>query len=123
MQIRNPEVLSRSRVLLLLLIVGLLIIPSHDWAQSQTPSKQKKIYYPLAGDGWQRQRPEEVGMDGALLAQAISYAKTQASTIPALELVPGHPVPIGAVQRYQPAALAQFDRNENRATMAGGGRA
>src|SRR5437899_3430448 len=34
----------------------------------------------------------------------------------------GNPVPIRAVQRHQPALLTQFDRNENRATMEGGGR-
>ncbi|MDX6289402.1 MAG: hypothetical protein QOH42_1201 [Blastocatellia bacterium] len=45
-------------------------------------SKQS-VYYPATGDRWQHRRPEDVGMDSALLDQAVAYAKTQASTIPA----------------------------------------
>jgi CubicO group peptidase (beta-lactamase class C family) len=40
------------------------------------------VYYP-ASRSWQRRKPEEVGMDSALLDRAVAYAKTQASTIPA----------------------------------------
>src|SRR5216684_6350742 len=46
-------------------------------------NKQPAVYYPALGDGWQRRRPEDAGMDAALLGQAVVYAKTQASTIPA----------------------------------------
>src|SRR4051794_15612159 len=42
--------------------------------------------------------------------------------IAAFQLMPRDPVPVGTVQRHQPALLAEFDRNENCATMAGGGR-
>src|SRR4029077_7425215 len=42
--------------------------------------------------------------------------------IAAFELMTGNPVPIRAVQRNQPGLLTQFDCNENRATMVGGGR-
>ena len=47
--------------------------------------RQKKpaIYYPAPGDGWQHQAPEAAGMDSARLAEAVAYAKTQASAIPA----------------------------------------
>src|SRR5258706_9245246 len=45
-------------------------------------SKQS-AYYPAPGDNWQHRRPEDVGMDSALLEQAVAYAKTQASAIPA----------------------------------------
>lgn len=48
--------------------------------QSQT---SPSVYYPAPGDGWQRRRPVDVGMDSALLDQAVAYAKTQGSTIPA----------------------------------------
>ena len=41
------------------------------------------VYYPSRGDAWQRRQPEAVGMDSALLDEAVAYAKTQASTIPA----------------------------------------
>jgi Beta-lactamase len=44
---------------------------------------KKTIYYPAPGDGWQRRRPEDVGMNSVLLEQAVAYAKTQGSTIPA----------------------------------------
>jgi CubicO group peptidase (beta-lactamase class C family) len=47
--------------------------------QSQT----KSAYYPAPGDRWERRRPEDLGMDSALLGQAVAYAKTQGSTIPA----------------------------------------
>src|SRR3954463_15450266 len=42
--------------------------------------------------------------------------------IAALQLVTRNPVPVGTVQRHQPALLAEFDCNENCATMLGGGR-
>lgn len=41
------------------------------------------VYYPATGNNWQHRRPEDLGMDSALLDQAVAYAKTQASTIPA----------------------------------------
>jgi CubicO group peptidase (beta-lactamase class C family) len=47
--------------------------------QSQT----KSAYYPASGDRWQRRRPEDLGMDSALLDQAVAYAKGGGSTIPA----------------------------------------
>ncbi len=43
---------------------------------------QAAIYYPARGDEWQRKRPQEVGMDSALLEQAIAFAKTQESKVP-----------------------------------------
>lgn len=48
----------------------------------QRPKKPIAAYYPAPGDAWQHKAPEAVGMDGALLDQAVAYAKTQASTIP-----------------------------------------
>ena len=42
--------------------------------------------------------------------------------IATLQLVTRDPVPVRAVQRHQPALLAEFDCNENCATMTGGGR-
>ncbi len=49
----------------------------------KSQNKQPGVYYPGPGEGWQRRRAEDLGMDGALLDQAVAYAKTQASTIPA----------------------------------------
>ena len=39
-------------------------------------------YYPPRGDGWRRKRPEQVGMDSALLEQAVRFARTKESRIP-----------------------------------------
>jgi CubicO group peptidase (beta-lactamase class C family) len=69
----------RRKLRFRILLLALCAAPFPVYSQS----KQLSVYYPAPGDGWQRRRPEEVGMDGALLEQAIAYAKTQASTIPA----------------------------------------
>src|SRR5713101_5268117 len=45
-------------------------------------SQKPAVYYPAPGDRWQRRRPEDAGMDSALLEQTVAYAKTQASTTP-----------------------------------------
>src|SRR5882724_1852895 len=47
----------------------------------------------------------------------------QASMVAALELMTRNPIFGGTVHGRQPASLAQFDRNENRAIMPVGGRA
>ena len=52
-------------------------------SQTKPPQKPSSLYYPGPGDSWQHRRPEDAGMDSALLEQAVAYAKTQASTIPA----------------------------------------
>lgn len=62
-----------------ILLLALWVAPFLLHAQKKQPS----VYYPAPGDSWQRKRPEDVGMDPALLEQAVAYAKTQASTIPA----------------------------------------
>jgi len=62
-----------------ILLLALCIAPFPVQSQKKQPS----VYYPASGDGWQRRRPEDVGMDSALLDLAVAYAKTQASTIPA----------------------------------------
>src|SRR6266576_1139309 len=52
--------------------------PSARGERQKTPTD----YYPAAGEAWQHKQPEAIGMDSALLDQAVAYAKTQASTIP-----------------------------------------
>jgi CubicO group peptidase (beta-lactamase class C family) len=71
-------------LLVALLGVAFILRPSLP-VQSQTKPAQKPsaLYYPESGDRWQHQRPEEAGMDSALLEQAVAYAKTQPSTMPA----------------------------------------
>ncbi len=41
-------------------------------------AQHKAVYYPGAGDQWERRTAEQVGMDAAKLADAINFAKTQA---------------------------------------------
>ncbi len=69
----------RFRLLPILFVLLFSVAPLATEAQTKTSS----IYYPPPGDAWQRRKPEEVGMDSALLDQAIAYAKTQAGTMPA----------------------------------------
>ncbi len=38
------------------------------------------LYFPPAGDAWATRQPEQVGMDGAKLADAVAWAKTQETT-------------------------------------------
>ena len=75
------------RTQILLLLLALFATASSGFNNpSDTGQQQKKltaVYYPAAGDAWQHKQPEAVGMDSALLDQAVAYAKTQASTIPA----------------------------------------
>jgi CubicO group peptidase (beta-lactamase class C family) len=67
--------------ILFVLCVGGIALCDPLTVQSQ--SKQPAVYYPSSGDLWQRRRPEDAGMDSALLDQAVAYAKTQPSTMPA----------------------------------------
>ena len=47
----------------------------------QTP-RASKAYYPAAGEAWEKKRPEDMGMDSALLDEAVAFAKTQESRMP-----------------------------------------
>src|SRR5205823_1645258 len=58
---------------------------------------------------------------GRPLAHPINE-RQQAGMIAALQPMVRYLVPVWAVHRHQPTPLAQFDRNENRATIARGGR-
>jgi len=68
----------RSIFLLVLCICGATLPTFSVLSQS----KNRAVYYAAPGNSWQRRRPEDVGMDSALLEQAVAYAKTQASTTP-----------------------------------------
>jgi len=65
----------------------------------QTEAQQSSLYYP--GKEWERRKAEEVGMDGALLAEAVEFAKTQrepktvAEVISARQRQESHPEIIG----------------------------
>src|ERR1700694_3257764 len=71
----------RFWILLLVLCGGSIALRIPPPVHSQ--NKQPAVYYPAPGDRWQRRKPEDEGMDSAMLEQSVAYAKTQASTIPA----------------------------------------
>jgi CubicO group peptidase (beta-lactamase class C family) len=66
----------------ILLLFALCAGVSGAFTSEQRSKKSSAVYYPPAGDAWQQKRPEDVGMDSALLDDAVAYAKTQASKIP-----------------------------------------
>ncbi|HEY0319824.1 MAG TPA: serine hydrolase [Pyrinomonadaceae bacterium] len=70
-----------------LLLISLCCLPGvtvfEDAAQTKQGRRaEEAVYFPAAGDGWKRKRPEEVGMDAALVEQAVAYARTQESKVP-----------------------------------------
>ncbi|GAB3938631.1 serine hydrolase domain-containing protein [Larkinella terrae] len=44
---------------------------------AQQSPNQTSVYYPAPGNAWERRKPEQVGMDGAILQQAVAFAKQQ----------------------------------------------
>ena len=72
--------------LLLIILCQLCDFTSSRNASAQVAQKgvaaKPGSYYPPRGDDWQRRRPEEVGMDSALLDAAVAYAKSHESKIP-----------------------------------------
>src|SRR5436190_7430694 len=58
--------------------VALALLANLAVAQKQAQS----VYYPPPGDDLQRKQPVEVGFDGAMLDQAVAFAKTQESKMP-----------------------------------------
>ena len=66
----------------LILLLALCVISS-EYATAQRKTKPASVYYPAPGNAWQHRRPEAVGMDSALLDQAVAFANTHASKIPA----------------------------------------
>ncbi len=80
--ILGPRKLRALVLLLLALCAGASGGFTNLSYKGQRSKKQAAVYYPPPGDAWERARPEAVGMNSALLDQAVAYAKTQASTIP-----------------------------------------
>lgn len=76
-----------SAALITLILCATINISTARRATAQTAARSGKkaeaIYYPPRGDKtWQRRQPADVGMDAALLEQAVAYAKTQESKVP-----------------------------------------
>ncbi len=68
------------------LIAGIILLTLFASVPSavvgQRPAPASSVYYPAAGDGWQRKAPAEAGFNAELLEQAIAFAKTQESKQP-----------------------------------------
>jgi CubicO group peptidase (beta-lactamase class C family) len=69
----------------LALAVALNLVACTQQAQITTGSENiqnaaTKYYYPGKGNNWQHKKPEEVGMDPALLQEAVAWAKSQETT-------------------------------------------
>lgn len=47
---------------------------------AQSQPAQTKVYFPGAGDNWERRQPEQMGFNAAELQQAVEWAKTQETT-------------------------------------------
>ena len=71
------------------MLAGLLLLvaagASALAAQARTPARGQSPaapYYPGTGDDWERRTPEQAGMDGRLLEEAIAFAKGRESPNP-----------------------------------------
>ncbi|MDO6390284.1 serine hydrolase [Pontibacter sp. BT731] len=47
---------------------------------ASTQQAKDKVYYPGKGDSWEKKQPEQLGMDAALLQEAVDWAKLQETT-------------------------------------------
>jgi CubicO group peptidase (beta-lactamase class C family) len=56
--------------------------PANPRGRRQSSARGASPYYPAAGDGWEKRKPEEVGMDSALLDAAVAFARTHETKIP-----------------------------------------
>ncbi len=54
--------------------------PRQAGAVTQATQQAEQIYYPGKGDAWEKRQPEQVGMDAALLQEAVTWAKEQETT-------------------------------------------
>lgn len=77
---RSPRFVVFSLVALAGAASLLAQVPSSQAPRAAAPrSVLQSVYYPGRGN-WETRKPSEVGMDDALLAQAIEYAKTRDTT-------------------------------------------
>jgi CubicO group peptidase (beta-lactamase class C family) len=81
--IRNKRFSFVAHLALVLCFANVVAAQTRATRQSskQQPTQTSR-YYPAPDDAWQRKQPAQVGMDAALLEQAVAFAKTQESTIP-----------------------------------------
>jgi CubicO group peptidase (beta-lactamase class C family) len=94
--------LPLALLFLLILCFSLLSLTTPVGAQ------RASVYYPGPGDKWERRKPEQAGMDAALLAEAMEFAKRQvepksvAAVIAARQRQESHPEIIGPTKDRGP---------------------
>src|ERR1700754_5086828 len=89
-----------------------------DPSRLEQPVQQKAIIASLVAARYRRHRAELPGRPGSDLLDQ----RQQPAVIAPRQLMPRNPVSVRAMQRHQPCFLTEFDRDENRATTASGGR-
>src|SRR5215470_19258520 len=70
---RNTYAQLHFPVLLLALLAPFFCM---RWSEQAT-AHRSVVYYLAPGDKWERKKPEQVGLNPALLAEAIEFAKQQ----------------------------------------------
>jgi CubicO group peptidase (beta-lactamase class C family) len=73
----------KSKLLYLALAVSMFACqqqPQQTTATAQTQTTETQVYYPGKGDNWEKKQPQQVGMDAALLQEAVEWAKQQETT-------------------------------------------
>ena len=71
----------------LIIVAALFLASSSSAAPQGTPRRaasatEGSVYYPGAGDDWERRAPRQVGMDSVRLAEAIAFARANESKTP-----------------------------------------
>ena len=59
-----------------------LLTPAALTSQARRAPRESAMYYPAAGDEWERRAPAQVGMDARLLDEAIAFAKASETKQP-----------------------------------------
>jgi CubicO group peptidase (beta-lactamase class C family) len=99
---RYARALRCFLLLLFSLVAPLLCLLWPERAAAQTTA----IYYPAPGDKWERRKPEQVGLNPVLLAEAIEFAKQQkepktvAQVIAVRQGQESHPEIIGPLKEH-----------------------
>jgi hypothetical protein len=93
------NVFARPHWWVLILALSALLL---CWCWTEDSYAQRTaVYYPAPGDKWERRKPEQVGLNPALLAEAVEFAQQQkepksvAQVIAARQRQESHPEIIG----------------------------
>ncbi|MHC2991560.1 beta-lactamase [Pontibacter sp. HJ8] len=73
----------KNKILYLALALSLFACqqqPQQPAATTHTQKAETKVYYPGKGDKWEKKQPGQLGMDAALLQEAVDWARQQETT-------------------------------------------